>query len=58
MTIEKGGARRQGPVVAGAPVELGGFWIVEAENDEAAYATAERGQAACGQRLEVRRLQG
>lgn len=58
VTIDQDGSRREGPVAPASPTELGGFWVVDAADDEEAYATAERGQEACGQRLEVRRVQG
>lgn len=37
---------------------LGGFWVVEAEDDEAAEALAIEGAQACGNAVEIRRLQG
>lgn len=52
------GTRTPGPADPGATKPLGGFWIIEAEDDGDALATAARGAQACGQQLEVRRLQG
>lgn len=37
---------------------LGGFWVIDAASDQEALDIAARGSAACGQRLEVRPLQG
>lgn len=43
-----------------APAEeyLGGFWIVEVADLDAAVALAADGSRACGQRVQVRALQG
>lgn len=38
--------------------QLGGFWIVTAPDDDAARALAGRASYACGQPVELRRLQG
>jgi len=38
--------------------QLGGFWVVEAPDLDAALALAARGSAACGQPVEVRPFQG
>ncbi|MDY6055047.1 hypothetical protein [Micrococcus sp.] len=51
------GGHTQGPLAA-ADQHLGGFWIVEAAHDDAARALAARASHACGQRVELRRLQG
>ncbi len=48
--------RRPGPFVE-APEYLGGFWIIEAADDEAALVWAEQCAAALGARIEVRALQ-
>ena len=37
---------------------MGGFWVVEATDDEEAVALATEAQAACGNVIEVRPLQG
>lgn len=48
--------RTPGPFVE-APEYVGGFWIIEAENEEQALSWAERVSAALGSRIEVRALQ-
>lgn len=58
VVVETDGTRTQGPAAPDAPVQLGGFWIIEAADDDAAVATTTQAQAACGQRLEVRRIEG
>lgn len=58
VTIAPDGARRQGPFAPDAPAFTGGFWVVEATDDAAAFALGAEGAAACGQRVEVRPLQG
>ncbi len=40
-----------------APEYLGGFWIVEADDEEAAIGWAEQGARALRTRIEVRALQ-
>lgn len=37
---------------------LGGFWVIQADDLDAAIAIAAQGSAACGQRVEVRPLVG
>lgn len=58
VCVTSDGTRTEGPADPTAQAQLGGFWIVEADDDEHALATATEGSQACGQRLEVRRLQG
>lgn len=55
-TTVSGVAMHDGPVGDGP--YLGGYWVVEAADDAAADALAEQAAAACGQDIEVRRLQG
>lgn len=43
---------------AQAPAHMGGLWVVEAPSREHAQELAARASAACGQRVEVRQLQG
>lgn len=57
VQVDGEGAVTEGPRVTDA-AQLGGFWVVEAESDDEALEIARRGSAACGQRLEVRKLQG
>ena len=45
-----------GPAHEGA--RLGGFWVVEAPDREAALRLAGQASAACGQPVEVRELEG
>ncbi len=58
VVVTPGGGQTDGPFATDAPAYVGGFWVVEAPDDAAAHALAVEGAAACGQRLEVRRLQG
>lgn len=46
-----------GPLASG-PVTLGGFWVIDAADQEAALAYAAEASRACGQRIEVRALAG
>nr|WP_240929746.1 YciI family protein [Streptomyces coryli] len=48
--------RTPGPFVD-APEYVGGFWIIEAGDEEAALTWAEQCSAALGSRIEVRALQ-
>lgn len=48
---------REGTLAQG-DMALGGYWIVEAADDAAARDLAAQGSYACGQPVEVRRLQG
>lgn len=41
-----------------ADVHISGFWVVEAPDDAAAAELGTRASQACGNRVEVRRLQG
>lgn len=41
-----------------AAASLGGFWIVEAVDENVALDLATRASAACGQKVELRPLQG
>lgn len=50
-------AGSKGPY-AEASAHLGGFWVVEAPGPEQARELAARASAACGNRVELRRLQG
>lgn len=45
-----------GPVDGGGATELGGFWIIDADDDAHARTLLADASAACGQRLELRRL--
>jgi len=49
---ERGGTLSQGDL------QLGGFWIVEAPDDAGARGYAGEASFACGQPVELRRLQG
>ena len=46
----------EGPFVQ-SPQHLGGFWVIEAADLDAALALAAKGSAACGQPVEVRPFQ-
>nr|WP_282442184.1 YciI family protein [Micrococcus luteus] len=48
---------RDGTLAEGS-MQLGGFWIVEAPDDAGARALAGEASYACGQPVELRRLQG
>ncbi|QCU79153.1 hypothetical protein E7744_14205 [Citricoccus sp. SGAir0253] len=55
--------RREEPRVTQGPLaksmeSMGGFWIVEASGPEQAREIATRASRACGQRVELRPLQG
>lgn len=41
-----------------AAAALGGFWIIEAVNQAAALERATQASAACGQKVELRALEG
>ncbi|WP_307793431.1 YciI family protein [Amycolatopsis sp. MtRt-6] len=59
VTVDATGAnptRKPGPF-AEAPEYVGGFWIVEAPDEEKVLAWAERISAVLGSRIEVRALQ-
>jgi hypothetical protein len=59
VTVDASGGtpkRTPGPFVE-APEYIGGFWIIEAPNEERALAWAEQASAALGSRIEVRALQ-
>ncbi len=45
-----------GPFAAGK-VQLGGFWVIEAPDRDAALALAAKGSLACGRPVEVRPFQ-
>jgi hypothetical protein len=47
----------QGPL-AEASEHMGGLWVVEVAVAEQVHDVAARASAACGQRVEVRQLQG
>ena len=47
-----------GGTLAEGPMLLGGYWVLEAEDDDAARVWAARASYACGQRVELRRLAG
>lgn len=49
--ISKGAFSAEGPA-------LGGFWIVEVVDESAALELARQASSACGQRVELRPLQG
>jgi len=46
-----------GPYAAGAP-QMGGFWMIEADDDAAAESWARKAAAACEGPVELRPLQG
>lgn len=52
----EGPVRTPGPYVE-APEYLGGFWIIEAADEEAALGWAEKASLALQERIEVRALQ-
>ncbi|ROZ62311.1 hypothetical protein EDL96_10350 [Kocuria soli] len=43
---------------SGAPVQLGGFWILEATDAQEAQDLGAQASAACRQAVEVRQMQG
>lgn len=47
-----------GPTDPDARKPLGGFWIIEADDDSDAQQITTRAAQACGQMLELRRLEG
>ena len=54
----KGGAvTTDGPLTASA-TQIGGFWVIEAPDVDAARTWAAKGSAACGNPVEVRPFQG
>lgn len=62
-TVDAVGAAASTPRVSPGPFSvsaaaLGGFWIIEAPNDAAALDRAAQASAACGQRVELRALEG
>lgn len=62
-TVDAVGAAATTPRVSPGPFSisataLGGFWIIEAPNDTVALDRAAQGSAACGQRVELRALEG
>lgn len=54
---QEGAAVEEGPYASG-PRQMGGFWIIDVEDDDAALAWAKRGAVACDGPVEVRPLQG
>lgn len=59
ITVDANGeqaTRTAGPFVQ-ADQYLGGFWLIQAPDEEAALAWAEQASAATGSRIEVRALQ-
>jgi hypothetical protein len=54
-------ARPDGSISAGsyltAPEPMGGFWVIKADDDDAALEWAKQGSAACGSPVEVRPFQ-
>ncbi|GAA2507421.1 YciI family protein [Kocuria salsicia] len=62
-TVDAVGAAATTPRVSPGPFSisataLGGFWIIEAPNDTVALDRAAQRSAACGQRVELRALEG
>lgn len=55
--VTAGEAAKPGPLNAEG-WQLGGFWVIEAADEDAALAIASEGAQACGQTLELRRMQG
>ena len=49
--------RTDGPYLE-SKEHIGGFWIIEAADEDEALAWAERGAVACGGDVEVRPFQG
>lgn len=43
---------------SGASIQLGGFWILEADDADAALDLARQASAACHQPVELRQMQG
>lgn len=59
VTVDASGeapVRTRAPFVE-APAYVGGFWIVDVADEDAAVAWAERASAALGTRIEVRAVQ-
>lgn len=59
VTVDASGevpVRARAPFVE-APAYVGGFWILEVADEEAALAWAERASAVLGSRIEVRAVQ-
>ena len=56
-TVVEDGATRPGPLNESG-WQLGGFWVVEVADDQAALEVARAGAEACGQTLELRKMQG
>jgi hypothetical protein len=54
---EEGVSIRAGAFASGSE-EMGGFWIIEVEDNDAAQAWATRGSIACEGPVELRPLQG
>lgn len=62
-TVDATGPATTTPQVSPGPLSdsaatLGGFWIIEAANDAAAVERAAQASTACGQRVELRALEG
>lgn len=55
--VHTGEDDRQGPLNE-AGWQLGGFWVVEADDDAAALEVAKQATEACGQVIELRKMQG
>lgn len=51
-------AEVRGGILARGDLQMGGFWIVEAPDDAGARTYAAEASFACGQPVELRRLQG
>jgi hypothetical protein len=47
----------EGPL-SGSATQIGGFWVIEAPDADAARTWAAKGSAACGNPVEVRPFQG
>lgn len=55
--VRAGAAPAPGPL-NDAGWQLGGFWVVEAGDDDAARQLAQQAAEACGQTIELRKMQG
>lgn len=55
--VAKGEEAKDGPL-KDSGWQLGGFWVVEADDDAAALELGTQATEACGQTIEIRRMQG
>ena len=56
--LQNGSVAKESGPYAKSMVQMGGFWVIQAEDDEAAENWARRGAAACENPVEVRSFQG